>query len=37
MIKDLNDKSMMSPADEDLLSGAIDEQKLVQRKISKNK
>jgi hypothetical protein len=37
MIKDLNDKSMISPTEENLLSDALDEQREVQRKISKNK
>jgi len=37
MIKGLEDKSMMSPIEENLLSDALDEQRQVQKKISKNR
>jgi hypothetical protein len=37
MIKDLNDKTTISPGEENLLEEAVEEQKEVQKKISTNR
>lgn len=37
MIKDFNDKSTISPNEENLLNDALEEQKEVQKKISTNR